>query len=192
MNSLPRVANKAPISNTLVVQDNPHCGPRPIETDSYSSSSSSAFPAISLGFAILLFLLLLRSKPYLWGSPFVFFCVPSYISGFHHSYSPSSSVFPTISLGFTILLLLLLLRSKLHLWGSPFLFFFCIPSYISGAHHSSSSSSALPAISLGFTFFGEIIANVTGVFFTLNTEVVTFCLHGWCMQGIFCCWHSPI
>ena len=47
------------------------------------SSSSSAFPAISLGFTFLL--LLLRSQLYLWGSSFFFFffCVPSYISGGH-------------------------------------------------------------------------------------------------------------
>ena len=94
-----------------------------------SPSSSSAFPAISLGFTILL---LLRSQLYLWGSPFFFFCVPSYISGVHLS-SPSSSAFPAISLGFTCLLILLL-RSQLHLWGSPIFFFFCVPSYISGVH----------------------------------------------------------
>ena len=134
-------------------------------------SSSSAFPAISPGFNILL---LLRSQLYLWGSTFFFFCVPSYISGVQHS---SSSAFPAISLGFNILLLL---RSQLYLWGSTF-FFFCVPSYISRVqhsfsssafpsyisevHHSSScssvfpsyisgvhhsSSSAFPAISLGF------------------------------------------
>ena len=102
-------------------------------------SSSSLFPAVSLGFT---FLLLLCSQLYLWGSPFFFFfcvlsynlwrspffsfCVPSYISGANHAYS-SSSAFPAISLGFTILLLL---RSQLYLWGSPFFFF--VPSYISG------------------------------------------------------------
>ena len=79
---------------------------------------------------------------------FFFFCIPSYISGLHHS--SSSSAFPAISLGFTILLFLLL-PSQLHLWASPFFFFFCIPSYISGLHHSSFSSSAFPARSLGFT-----------------------------------------
>ena len=137
-------------------------------------SSSSAFPAISLGFTILLLLLpfqlYLWASPffffclpqlYLWASPFFFsFCLPSYISGLHHSSSPSA--FPAISLGFTILLLLL--PSQLYLWASPFCFFFCLPSYISGLHHSSSSafpsyisglhhssSSAFPAISLGFT-----------------------------------------
>ena len=40
-----------------------------------TTSSSSAFPAISLGFTILL--LFLHSQLYLWGSPFFFFfCVP--------------------------------------------------------------------------------------------------------------------
>ena len=132
---------------------------------------SSAFPALSLGFTILL---LLRSQLYLWASPFFFFfCVPSSVSGLHHS---SSSVFPALSLGFTILLLLL--RSQLYLWDSlsfffcvpqlylwdslsffffyvPQLylwdspFFFCVPSSISGLHHSS--SSVFPALSLGFT-----------------------------------------
>ena len=84
-----------------------------------SSSSSSAFPAISLGFTILgEILLLLHSHLYLWGSPFWvrFFCIPSYISGVHHNgWHSSSSVFPAIHLGFTILgailLLLLLLQS---------------------------------------------------------------------------------
>ena len=64
-------------------------------------------PGISLGFTILLLLpsplgftilLLLPSRVYLWGSPFFFFCLPSYISGVHHS---SSSAFPAISLGFS-------------------------------------------------------------------------------------------
>ena len=82
---------------------------------------SFAFPAISLGFTILL---LLCSKLYLWGSPF-FFRLPSYIyiSGVHHS----SFAFPAISLGFTSLRL----RSQQYLWGSSF--FFCVPSYISGS-----------------------------------------------------------
>ena len=153
--------------------------------------SSSAFPPISLGFTILLLLLL--SKLYLWASPFFFFCLPTYISGLHHS---SSSAFPPISLGFTILLLLLrspaislgftillLLPSHLYLWASP-LFFFCLPSYISGLHHSS-SSPAFPPISLGFTILGEFFAYVT-VFVLSNPtiEVVTFCLHGWCMLEV--------
>ena len=132
------------------------CVPSYISGVHYSSSSSSfAFPAISLGFTILLHLL--RSQLYLWGSPFFFFCVPSYISGVHHS--SSSSAFPAISLEFTIFLLLLL-RSQLYLWGSPFFFFFCVPSYISGVHHSS--SFAFPAISLGFTILVEIFAHMTG------------------------------
>ena len=138
-------------------------------------SSSSTFPAISLGFTFLL--LLLHSQLYLWGSPFFFFfCIPSYISGVHHS--SSSSAFPAISLGFTILLLhhsssssvfpaislgfnilILLPRSQLYLWDSTFFFFFRVPSYISGVHHSS--SCAFPAISLGITILGEIVVYVT-------------------------------
>ena len=140
------------------------------ETQHRSPRFSSAFPLKSLRFTILLFLL--PSQLYLWGSPFFFFCILSYISRVHHSSSAfpsyisrvhhsSSSAFSAISLGFTILLLLLpspaislgftillLLRFQLYLWGSPF-FFFCLPSYISGVHHSS--SSAFPAISLGST-----------------------------------------
>ena len=154
--------------------------------------SSSAFPATSLGFTILL----LRSQLHLWGSPF-FFCVPSYISGVHHS----SSAFPATSLGFTILLL----HSQLHLWGSPF--FFCVPSYISGVHYffffcnpsyfswirHSSSSSAFPAICLGFTIllllrsqldlWGSPFVYLT--VFNPTIEVVTFRLRGWCMLGVF-------
>ena len=84
--------------------------------------------------------LFLRAQLHLLGSPF--FCVPSYISGVHHS--SSSAAFPATSLRFTILLLLL--RFQLYLWGSPF--FFCLPSYISSVHDSS---SAFPAISLRFT-----------------------------------------
>ena len=93
------------------------------------SSSSSAFPAISLEFTF--FLLLLHSQLYLWGSPFFFFCLPQL-------YLWSSPFF-------------FFCLTQLYLWGSPF-FFFCIPSYISGVHLSSSSSSAFPAICLGFTF----------------------------------------
>ena len=97
----------------------------------HHASSSSVFPAISLGF--ILPLLLLCSQLYLWGSPCLFvFCVPSYISGVH--LASSSSVFPAISLGFTMPLLLLL-HSLLYLRGSPFFF------------------SAFPATSMGFTFF---------------------------------------
>ena len=111
----------------------------------WGPSSSSAFPAVSLG-------------------SFFFFCVPSYISGVLllllrsqlYLWGPSSSAFPAMSLGFTSLFLLLL-RSQLYLWGLPvffniiIIFFFCFPSHISGVHRSSSSSSAFPAISLGFT-----------------------------------------
>ena len=95
-----------------------------------SYSSSSAFPAISLG------------VHHSSSSAF-----PAISLGVHHS---SSSAVPAISLGFTILLLLLL-HSQLYLWDSPFFFsFFCIPSNISGVHHSS-SSSGFPGISLVFT-----------------------------------------
>ena len=45
-------------------------------------------------------------------------------------------------------------------------------------HTWVSSSSALPAISLGFTILGEIFAY-------LIMEVVTFCLRGCCMLGVF-------
>ena len=107
------------------------------QSSSSSSSSSSAFPAVSLGFTSLLPPLLLPSQLYLWGSPFfsfVFFYLPSCISGVHQSSSSSSlsSAFPAVSLGFTSLLLRLLLPSQLYLWGSSvfFLFFFfvfCLP-----------------------------------------------------------------
>ena len=88
------------------------------------------FPAISLGFTILL---LLHSQLYLWGSPFffLFFCVHSCISGVHHS--SFSSTFPSYISG--------VLHSSS--FSSAF------PSCISGVHHSS--SSAFPVISLGFT-----------------------------------------
>ena len=77
----------------------------PIKKSINQSINQSVSPAISLGF-------------------FFFFCLPSYISGVHHS----SSAFLAISLGF-------------------FFFFFCVLSHISGVHHSS---SAFLAISLGF------------------------------------------
>ena len=126
---------------------------------SSQSSSSSEFPARSLGFNILL----LRSQLDLWGSPFFFFFVfPARSLGFTILLLLLRS--PAISLGFTILLLMrsqldlwgstffFFRCSQLDLWGSPFFFLFCcVPSYISGGHHSSSSSSAFPAISLGFT-----------------------------------------
>ena len=40
-----------------------------------------------------------------------------------------------------------------------------------------------PAVSLGFTILGEIFAYVA--IFNATIEVVTFCLHGWCMLGVF-------
>ena len=80
------------------------------------------------------FLPLPTKADFLWGSPFLFvlyfFCVPSYMSGVHHS--SSSSAFPAISEVSTILLLLrspsisagftilLFLRPQLYLYGSPF------------------------------------------------------------------------
>ena len=142
------------------------------------------------------FFLLLRSQPYLCGSPFFFFLfVPSYISGVHHSsssssalpsyisevhHSSSSSAFPAISLRFIILLLLL--RSQVYLWGSSFFFFFfcapqlylrgspffffCDPNYISAVHHL-------------LRFFACVTV------FNPTIEVVTFRLPGWCMLGVF-------
>ena len=46
-------------------------------------------------------------------------------------------------------------------------FFFSFPSYISGVHH------------FGWDFC------VCDCFFNPTIEVVTFCLHGWCMLGVF-------
>ena len=46
-----------------------------------------------------------------------------------------------------------------------------------------SSSSAFPAMSLGFMIFGAIFACVTILYPTI--KLVTFCLHGWCMLGVF-------
>ena len=40
-----------------------------------------------------------------------------------------------------------------------------------------------PAISLGLTILGEMFAYVT--IFNPTIEVVTFCLCGWCMLGVF-------
>ena len=51
-----------------------------------------------------------------------------------------------------------------------------------------SSSSVFPAISLGFDIFSEIFVYVTVfcLFFLNSTiEVVTFCICGWCMLGVF-------
>ena len=49
---------------------------------------------------------------------------------------------------------------------------------------SSSSSSVCRAMSLGFTICGEIFVHMT-VFFNPAIEVVTFCLRGWCVLGVF-------
>ena len=49
---------------------------------------------------------------------------------------------------------------------------------------SSSFFSEFPAISQGFTIFGEIIANLTFLFIP-TIEIVTFCLRGWCILGVF-------
>ena len=51
------------------------------------------------------------------GFAFLFFCVPSCISGVHHS---SSSVFPAISLGFAFFFFFSLCVPQLDLWDSPF------------------------------------------------------------------------
>ena len=144
-----------------------------ILTDSLCSSSS-AFPAISLRFTILL----LCSQLYLWGSPFFFVCIPSYISGVHHS---SSSVFPAISLGFSILLLLC---TQLYLLGSPFFFF--VPSYISGVDRLLRSQLYLWAS----PFFSEIFAYVT---VSLSNHRGSFILSSLMVHaGCFWCRHSPI
>ena len=50
-----------------------------------------------------------------------------------------------------------------------------------------------PAISLRFTILSEIFAYVTvlgclfffSFFFNPTTELVAFCLRGWCMLGVF-------
>ena len=52
-----------------------------------------------------------------------------------------------------------------------------------------SSSSAFPAISLEFTFFGGAGGGGDGFLFISplfnpTIEIVTFCLHGWCMVGV--------
>ena len=75
-------------------------------------------------------LLLLPSQLYLWGSPFFFFCLPSYISGVH--LWSSSSAFPAVS--------------GVHLSSSS-----AFPGIFLGSVHLS-SSSGFPAKSLGFTF----------------------------------------
>ena len=47
-----------------------------------------------------------------------------------------------------------------------------------------SCSSVFPAISLGFTILGAIFAYVP-LKKNSTIEVVTFCLCGWCMLGVF-------
>ena len=139
-------------------------------------SSSSAFPVVSLGFTILL-LLLLRSPAISLGFTILLLllCYPAISLGFAILlllHSPAISLgftilllllcYPAISLGFTILLFLLCSQlylwslpffffffcvTQLYLWGLPF-FFFCVSSYISEVYHSS-SSSALPSYICG-------------------------------------------
>ena len=57
------------------------------------------------------------------------------------------------------------------------------PGMWQGSHQSTSSSSAFPAISLKFIILCEIFVYVTD--FIQTIEVVTFCLHRWCMLGVF-------
>ena len=59
------------------------------------------------------------------------------------------------------------IQQRLSGYCSATLFFFCIPRYISGIHHFSVGFLCI------WTFFNPAI------------EVVTFCLHGWCMLGVF-------
>ena len=103
------------------------------------------FPAISLGFTILL---LLRSYLYLSDSPSL----------------SSSSAFPAISLGFTFFFFFCVLSCISGVYH--FSFSSCVPSYVSGVHllllrsqlylrSSSSSSSEFPAISMGSPSFSS-------------------------------------
>ena len=55
-----------------------------------------------------------------------------------------------------------------------FFFLFCIPSYMSGAHH-----------------FGWDLS-VCDCTFNPNIQVVTLCLHEWCMLDVYCFQHSPV
>ena len=122
-----------------------------------------------------------------------FFCVPSFISGDHHS--SSSSALPAISLEFIILLLL---YSLLDLWGSPFFFsFFCIHQlYLWGSlclllllHFLLHS----PAISLGFTlssssssFSSAFTSYISGVHFVFFFFFIFFCIHQLYLWGSLC------
>ena len=124
-----------------------------------TSSSSSAFPALSLGSDdVILLLPLPPSLLYLWSQMmwyfFFLFCLPCSISGVRWcGTSSSSSAFPVISLeSDDVILLLPLLPSLLYLWGQMmwyFFFFFCLLCSISGVRCDTSSSSAFPALSLG-------------------------------------------
>ena len=136
---------------------------------------------MSLGFTILL-LLLLRFQLYLWGSQLFFFlCVPSFVSGVHNF---SSSASQDLSLGFAILLL----RPKSNLWGSP-LFFFCGTSFISGVHHSS--SSAVPALSLGFNHCSSSAVPALSLGFTILL-LLRYQLYLWGSPFFFFCGTSFI
>ena len=127
-------------------------------------------------FKVFLLLLLLRSQLHLWDSPFFFFflCVPTYISGVHHSSSSSafpgcisavhhssSSAFPShiswvrysSSSSFSSSSAFPSHISWVHYSSSSFSSVF--PSHIYGVHHSSSSSSsAFPSYISGVHHFG--------------------------------------
>ena len=51
-----------------------------------------------------------------------------------------------------------------------------------------SPSSAFPSYISGSPFWVRFLR--MWLFFNPAIEVVTFHLHGWCMLGVFCCWHS--
>ena len=60
-----------------------------------------------------------------------------------------------------------------------------IHSHVAGmlGNQQTNNSSCSQATSLGFTILGEMLAYVT--VFNPTIEVVTFCLCGWCMLGVF-------
>ena len=93
----------------------------------------------------------------------------------------------------TLLLLFFFLTMQSYLFLS-----FSLGTVFRGDHCGSAiltgqtnNSSVFPAISLGFTIWVRLFANVT-VFLNPAIEVVTFRLRGWCVLGMFCCWHSPV
>ena len=148
----------------------------------HSSSSSSAFPAISLGFAILVLLLLLLHSPAM-SLGFTILLLLLY--------------YPAISLGFTILLLLLLLPSQLYLWVSPF-FFFCVPQLDLWASPFFFFFSVPQLYLWGSSFFFFCVPQpdlwgspflvrflCMWPFFNPTIGVATFRLGGWCMLGVF-------